>query len=412
MKPSTRPAGGALKCGLLLLTMLLCLATAVIPAAAGPEPVLVLVVLDGCPASALHNPGVGVLPVEIAGQTKTINTVFPSSTAASHAALLTGVGPDRNGVTGKEYLGSDHELHSFDQPALLESQTILQWAASLGYHTALVSGKSGVRSQFEAGCEVSVCPQKVPDWLQSDIGAPPDQDAQYDDFAGWYVRMDRWVMDAAIDVIQRKGAGQLLVINIPGIDKVGHRYGPVPAGETTEVTHQAVLDLSWLIDALKKAAPGRWGLFVTADHGMTEVSRAILPLDVLPGYQEVPYPVSFDGGTLGIWPPAGREQQVVNAVKALPGVAAVTGPGDMGRATLHATHPRSAPVLAIAASGWMFLANESFLDYTHGSHGTTLASDMEVPLMTGGPCTKDVDLSEVHSLLDLDGIIKRILAGE
>ncbi|MGE5592999.1 MAG: alkaline phosphatase family protein [Betaproteobacteria bacterium] len=399
--------------------LLVCLLAAAAPAAASgstrevPHTLVVLVILDGCSAQSLDAlPSEAYLRQAAAeGFYQHVRTVFPSSTAAGHAAILTGKWPDENGVTGKQFMGSDGTLNGFSSPQLLEAPTVIERAAKAGLRTAVISGKEGVRALFGEGADLAVSPAAVPSWVLEEVGPPPDESTQYEDYCGWYEKLDRWVIDVAGAFAKEAGPGALIVLNLAGPDKVGHRFGLVPASETTQCLISAGEALSRLTAILEEAAGEDWAVVVTADHGMTNVSKAILPADLLEGIDEDNCVYSLDGGVLYVWPTATVEDAVVTALKSAEGIAEVITLSDEARALLHASHPRSAPVIAIARQGYMFIESAAFMEYTKGSHGTLLDTDVTVPLIVYGPRAARTDIGAIRDTVNIAGILAELLGG-
>ncbi|MGE5572653.1 MAG: alkaline phosphatase family protein [Bacteroidota bacterium] len=402
-----------------ILALLVCaLAAAAVPAAASPgqggRTTVVLVVLDGCPARSVDAlpPEAYIRQLAAEGCFRPVRTVFPSSTAAGHAALLTGKWPDENGVTGKEFMREDGTLGAFNSSRLIEAPTLMERAAMAGSRTAVISGKNGVRSLLGEGVDLAASPGQVPQWVLEKVGPPPAESAQYDDFCAWYEGLDRWVIDVASAFVKDAGPGALVVANLAGPDKVGHRFGPVPAPETTHCLVSAGKALEALAAVLEGVAGDDWALVVTADHGMTPVTRAILPRDILEAAGAGDCVFSLDGGVMCAWPTADRLDAVMTALRNAEGVAEVIGPGDAARVRVHATHRRSAPVIAIASAGYMFIESAAFMDYTKGSHGTLLESDVVVPLIVCGPRAARADIATARYTVDIAGMLARLLGIE
>ncbi|MCR4403335.1 MAG: alkaline phosphatase family protein [Firmicutes bacterium] len=401
----------------LVLTACFLAAAATAAASGGPgdqtRAVVALVILDGCPAQSLDAlpPEAFLRRMASTGLYQHVKTVFPSSTAAGHAAILTGKWPEENGITGKQFVGEDGELSGFSSPSLLEARTIIQRAAELGIRTALVSGKEGVRTLFCEGADLAASPATAPPWVLETVGPPPDESAQYEDYCGWYEKLDGWVVDVACAFAKDAGPSSFIVLNLAGPDKVGHRCGPVPARETTRCLVAAGEALERLTATLEEVAGTNWAVVVTADHGMTYVDKAITPADLLDGFDEADCVYSLDGGVMGVWPAATKQDAVVAALKGAEGVLGVITTSSAERASLHAGHPRSAPIIAIAERGYMFIESAAFMEYTKGSHGALLDTDVTVPLIVYGPQAGRVDLSKVRDTVEIAAVTAELLGG-
>lgn len=398
------------------LVFLVCLLAAAGPAAAspreGPRATVVLVILDGCPARSLDAlpPETYLRQAAAKGHYQHVRTVFPSSTAAGHAAILTGKWPDENGVTGKEFMREDGMLGGFSA-AQLQAPTIIERAARAGLHTAVIAGKDGVRSLLGKDADLVASPGSVPSWVLGECGPPPDESNEFNNYCGYYESLDRWVVDVANAFVKKAGPGALVVLNLAGPDKLGHRFGPVPAPESIHCLVSAGEALKGLEAVLEEVAGENWAVVVTADHGMTPVTRAIVPSEILESAGIGDCTLSFDGGVLGVWPKPGGEETAIAALRSAEGVAEVIGPADEARTRLHATHPRSAPIIAIAREGYMFAESAAFMEYTKGSHGTLLETDVVVPLIVYGPLAAKTDIRAARDTVDIAGILAGLLGG-
>ena len=404
------------------------------PTQLGPT---VVVVLDGCPVGSLD-----LLPDEaFLGAARrgcdclstVVRTVFPSSTAAGHAAIFTGSYPEENGVTGKEYLLADGSPGRFSSPRVLERPTLFEAARAAGYGTAMMSAKKNVRLMLSGAADVSAGADEVPDWILSAAGPPPDESEQYADFAGWHVELDLWVLGTVRAYLESSCAPALIGVNLGSPDKCGHRYGPAPAEETAAAITAMSQGLEALAATLEATRAGNWCLIVTADHGMTRVDKGITVLDIIDEVAESTgseITATLDGGVLYAWAEGKAQDELAKALAGTEGVAEVIGPGGSAgpdgadspdgakdqarRAELRIRHPRTAPLIAVVQPGYMFIESPLFMDYTHGSHGTAdLDSDLLVPLIICGPQARSRKaqqlLSAAQSVTDIYGIVTNLL---
>jgi predicted AlkP superfamily pyrophosphatase or phosphodiesterase len=409
------------------------------PAYAGPTqlgPTVVVVVLDGCPADSLdllpedaflsaarrESGDLGACPH--GGMATVVRTVFPSSTAAGHAAIFTGSYPEENGVTGKEYLRTDGSLGRFNSPNLLERPTLFEAARAVGFGTAMMSAKKNVRLMLSGAADVSVGAEEAPDWILDAAGPPPDQSEQYDDYAGWHVKLDLWVLDTVQAYLEKDYAPAVIGVNLGSPDKCGHRYGPAPAEETAAAIAAMSRGLENLAATLEATRSGNWCMIVTADHGMTRVDKGITALDVIAEVAESTgseIAATLDGGALYAWAEGEAAGELAYALAGTEGVVEVIGRGSpedqARRAELRTRHPRTPPLIAVVQTGYMFIESPLFMDYTRGSHGTAdLDSDVLVPLIVYGRHADFGDVSRLvdaaRSVTDIYGLVMTILGIE
>ncbi len=389
-------------------------------------PTVVVVVLDGCPAGSLD-----LLPEEAflsaarrGGISTVVRTVFPSSTAAGHAAIFTGAYPEDNGVTGKEYRNADGSLGRFSSPGVLERPTLFEAARAAGYGTAMMSAKKNVRLMLSGAADVSVGTDEAPDWVLDAAGPPPDEAEQYADFAGWHVKLDLWVLQAVRVYLEKNSEPAVIGVNLGSLDKCGHRYGPAPAGETATAIAAVSEGLDRLAAALEATRPGNWCMIITADHGMTRVDKGITAFDLIGEVSEktgVEIAATLDGGVLYVWAEDEAASELAQALAGAEGVAEVMGPdsleglgGQARRAELRTRHPRTPPLIAMVERGYMFIESQLFMDYTKGSHGTAdLDSDVLVPLIVYGPqagrSNAGRHVEAARSVTDIYGLVMAIL---
>ncbi len=161
-------------------------------------------------------------------QTTTIANTLPS-----HVSMMTGVPPEKHGVTWNR----DPEDGIVRYPTF---PTLFELAHDAGYTTALVSGKSKFAALAKPG---------TVDWQQIDGGAEDAEVAQR----------------AAALIAEHRP--QVLMVHLPGVDKAGHAngWGTPQQVAAVEVADHAV---GVVISAMKRAKVyDGAAIIVTADHG-------------------------------------------------------------------------------------------------------------------------------------------------
>lgn len=387
-------------------------AAAGLAAQATQAPTVVLVVMDGCPPSA-----VGQLPASSFLRTATkgeLTTVFPSSTAAGHAAIFTGTYPEANGITGKAYLGDDGDLASFDSPDHFERPTLFTLAKTEGMATAMVSAKAAVLKRLAGDVDVLVYSDDYPDVVAEKAGEPPPMSEQYADYAGWHIRLDMWLLDALQAYLESDTQSYMIGVNLGSIDKCGHRFGPAPAAETLHAVEEISAGLEKVAEALEATRPGNWCMIITADHGMTLVDKGITVGDMIDAATERTggeVIASLDGGCAYFWSDDATLAALADELRAHPGVDEVIDADDVARrAELRIRHPRIPPLVAIVKESYMFIESEMFMDYTKGSHGACFASDVMVPFIVAGPSAPTAEATAAaRSVTDIYGMVESVI---
>lgn len=388
-------------------------AAAGLAAQALQAPTVIVVVMDGCPPSAVRQlPEASFLRAAMKGE---VATVFPSSTAAGHAAIFTGTYPEENGITGKAYLDDYGEVAGFDSPDLFQRPPLFTLAKAEGMATAIVSAKANVLKRMATDVDVLVYSDDYPAAVAEKAGGPPPLSEQYTDYAGWHVRLDMWLLDALCACLESDAQSYMIGVNLGSPDKCGHRFGPAPAPETLMAVESINGGLEKVAQTLEATRPGNWCMIITADHGMTLVDKGITVGDMIDAATastggEVA--VSLDGGVAYFWSDDATCAALAAELRAHPGVDEVIEASDVARrAELHISHPRIPPLLATVKESYMFIESEMFMDYTKGSHGTaSLATDIMAPLILSGPSAPgQAAVAAASSVTDIYGMVEAII---
>ena len=391
-------------------------------AAAGPAaqatqalqaPTVVVVVMDGCPADTIRLlPETSFLRAAMRGE---MTTVFPSSTAAGHAAIFTGTYPEENGITGKGYLGDDGSVAGFDSPDLFERPTLFSVAKAAGMTTVMVSAKAAVLRRLAANVDVLLYADDYPDVVAEKAGDPPPTSEQYADYAGWNMRLDMWLLNALTAYIESDSQSSMIGVNLGSPDKCGHRFGPAPAAETLLAMESIDGGLARVAGALEATRPGNWCMIITSDHGMTPVDTGITVGDMVDAATAVgggEVAMTLDGGCAYFWSDEATCAVLATQLRAHPGVDEVIEAGNGARrAELRIRHPRIPPLVAMVKEGFMFTESEMFMDYTKGSHGTAgIRTDVMVPLIVCGPAAPgEPAMARAHSVTDIYGLAASVM---
>ena len=183
----------------------------------------------------------------------------------------------------------------------------------------------------------------------------------------------------------------------------------MPAVETADALCAVSEGLEELARTLEATRPGRWSLIITADHGMTRVDTGITARDIIGDITDKDVPMTLDGGALYVWADDDDRDKIADELRQTEGVAEVIDIDDKARREeLHIEHPRTPSLIAISERGYMFIEALLFMDYTLGSHGTLIDTDIEVPLIVVGANAGAVDLEEVNSITDIRSIVEML----
>jgi len=209
---------------------------------------VVLVLVDGMGAAALRARA-GHARAMSAALDRTIDSVFPTTTAAALATLTTGQSPGRHGLVGYSVLDSQHDrvvnqLSGWDDDLIPETwqrrRTLFESAVDEGYSAVAVGPSRFLGSGFTRavlrGAEYRVAAT----------------------IADRFVLAARWLRET--------GAPGILYLYVPELDSIAHSHGWESA-EWTERLEVVEAQLRQLVAALR---PGDAAL-VTADHGIVDI---------------------------------------------------------------------------------------------------------------------------------------------
>ena len=339
------------------------------PAAQAVErrtPVTILISIDGFRADYLDR---GLTPtlkaLATGGVSGAMTPAFPSKTYPNHAAIATGLVPDRNGVVGNHMEDPTHPGNTFALDASLDE---FWW---------------GQAEPIWVAAERSSIPTAILFWPGSNVafeGVRP---------RAWF-RYQREVsgrqrIDAVLDWLRRPAESRprFVATYLDPVDSAGHNYGtnsPELAASLREVDAN-LKRLRLGLAAIDQPA----NIVIVADHGMTDTSpdRVLWLKDMAdPG----DYRTVEDGPYAAIYPAPGHEDRLAAALlKPRPHVACYT------RATIPVRfqlgrNPRVPPFLCLAEPGWMLLDKVPAKGMDRGTHGyDNRAPDMRALFIANGP---------------------------
>jgi hypothetical protein len=232
----------------------------------GPKVVVILV--DGLPASALSaetTPNLDALSkTDHATRWRDGRAVMPSVTNANHAALLTGTYPEANGITGNYFWSREGAPRSqpLNRPEEIDVETIFTIAEHErpALVTASITGKAKLERLFAAAPPFQLAPDYH--WSDAALGEFPI-DGRFG--------TDERTMTEALRVFDRTNP-DFLFIALPEVDLVSHAAGPA-SPEARRAIAGADRLVGLLVDHLRQS--GTWQrtiVFVTADHGFADLT--------------------------------------------------------------------------------------------------------------------------------------------
>jgi len=306
---------------------------------------VILLVLDGADPSVFSLEG---FPLE--GECQ---AVFPTMTSPGHVSLLTGVYPSRHGILANEY-NDDRKTKNYTAD-MIEAETLFEVVIENGKKGVFISGKKGLAAFVGVKANLSVSPGLYPIYLTE----PPEDPHE----------LTEWIFEAITQINEREHP-DFMCINVPILDEFGHEYGP-----QSKETKEAVLLVQNLIYSLKDSLDEGAALIVTADHGMSPVSKAV-PIHALmrdAQYETWPLHVGRCAFLYDI------EEGVKEFVLTQKGVKQIIEPDEYPQ--YHINHETAPDLIVLAEKDYLFIP-EPLLQYYKGMHGSL--DEQDIPLyMTG-----------------------------
>jgi predicted AlkP superfamily pyrophosphatase or phosphodiesterase len=442
----------------LLIVSILC-GVAARPAARvepGSSRHVVLISLDGFPASALADPRTPVPTLQrLARQgavAKALLPVNPVVTWPNHTTMVTGVRPAVHGVMWNGLLLWDGERPPRVEPwrdknELVRAPTVYDAAHAAGLTTAEVDWVAIFKAPTiswafpEVSSATGVIEQEM---IAAGLLTADDVTAFHERTSGAW-RDQRWT-DAAVHIIERHQPN-LMLFHLLALDGINHHYGPgTPASQTA----MAFLDaqVARLLDAIDRAGIGaRTTVMIVSDHGFRVASQSIHPNVVLrelglitgsgAGLQAAAWSRSW-GGAAGIYVRDRSQREnviarIVGPLRALQGVERAIGSQDLASVNfLVPAAPDQGPDLVLAATkGFDFQDEDTGPVITpssedHLGHHGALESDPEMAaifIASGDDVAPGQSLDVVRNLdiaptiaewlgVTLPGVEGRSLAGQ
>lgn len=322
-----------------------------------------------------------------------MNPSFPSKTFPNHYTLVTGLYPDHHGlVENTMYDAETKAVFSLSNRA--EVTHPRWWGGEPIWVTAEKQGQKAA-TLFWPGSEAPIQGIRPSYWLpyHGDMTAS----ARVDTVMAWLQK----------PALHRPS---FVTLYFSTTDDAGHAHGP--DSEEVKTAIQTVdTALGDLIQRLEKA--GLWhkiNIVITADHGMTEVSKD--RVIVLDDYLNLDDMERYHGSEMAqFWPKAGKEEAVYQALKKMPHVQ-VYRKTEVPAVYHYGTHPRVAPLLSISDGGWLQMSRKAYErvlanpNAGKGAHGYDhTLPDMRATFIAHGPAFKKgftappFDNIHVYSLL-------------
>jgi predicted AlkP superfamily pyrophosphatase or phosphodiesterase len=385
--------------------VLLLLLAVLLPSAAHAarrEPVTILVSIDGFRPDYLER---GVTPnlsrLARQGVSAAMRPSFPTKTFPNHWTLVTGMRPDRHGIVG----------NSMEDPARPGELFTMATNDPFWWNAAepiwVTAERQGIRTAtlFWPGSNVNWGGTKPNTWPKVFEGGTRPQD--------WWPYADEVTaiqrVNGALDWLRRPAAirPRLLTLYIHDVDTAGHAYGPDDP-RTTAAVAEADRRIGQLLDGLK-ALKQPANIVIVSDHGMAATSsERLIVLD------ELLDPKAFrviESWTYGpIYPVPGREAEVEAALLKPHPHMQCWRKGDIPPRLDYGKHPRVAPILCLAETGWGVTKARPARPRSGGDHGfDNAAAEMLALFVASGPAFRRGVTLPVFDNVDVQPLLARLL---
>ncbi len=202
------------------------------------------------------------------GRRLLVKAQMPTVTNVNNVSLICGGPPALHGITANYFLNREtNEEVYMESGDFLLSPTLMEAGAAAGRKTAALASKKKLTDMIGKGAGLTVTAEEPPGWLLERAG--PKKEI-------YSAEVNFWLLRAARAVVEERAPDLFYVTTT---DFSQHKFGP----ETAEAQeHLSTIDaeIGLLAGAWADLHP-EGAIFVTADHGMREKTRAIDPGVVL-----------------------------------------------------------------------------------------------------------------------------------
>jgi predicted AlkP superfamily pyrophosphatase or phosphodiesterase len=344
-------------------------------------PVTILISIDGFRADYLDR---GVTPslsaLAARGVRAAMRPSFPSKTFPNHWALVTGLRPDRNGITANTM----EDAARPDDGFTMASDDPFWWNAAEPIW--VTAEKAGIRTAAMfwpgsnvawGGARATESPHETSggarprDWMQYNMAITPEQR-----------------VNGVLDWLRRPAAirPRLVTVYFDTIDIAGHKHGPDDP-RTTAALADMDRTIGQLVDGLKELGQPA-NLVIVADHGMARNDeKQVIPIDRIADPRD--YRVVEAGPFASLAAVPGHEKALEKALLDPHDHFACWRKREMPARFHYGTNPRIPPYFCLAETGW--LLNETAPDkpFVTGSHGyDNAAPEMAALFIASGPAIR------------------------
>lgn len=340
-----------------VLAALLLLTCIAVTACARPDPILILISLDGFRWDYLDLVETPNLNRLASGGVRAegLIPVYPSKTFPSHYSLVTGLHPGHHGIISNNMYDSemDSEFHLYNREAVGDGRW---WG---GEPIWVAAERQGLLSAclFWPGSEAEIAGFRPTHWEPYDGSKP--YEIRIDQVLGW------------LD-LPAKQRPRMMTLYFQDPNDTSHIHGP-EAPETFASIRTVDARIGDLVSGIdKRGLSDRVNLIIVSDHGMAEISpERFVYLD---DHVELEEGELFeDGSIVQIYPREGREDLIYEALHRANPHLAIYRRAEIPERYHMRESPRTPPLLGVPDVGWEVTvrgtARELELLRLKGDHG-------------------------------------------
>jgi len=334
----------------------------------GAKPILILVSLDGWRWDYLQRLKAPHLKALAARGVLAQGLIpsFPSKTYPNHFTIVTGLYPEHHGIVANNMVDAAISSETFTMTASI-SKDPRWWGGEPMWATAISQGLRA-SSMFWPGSDVAIRGVRPTDWVP------------YDDHKRNGDRVKQVLAWLARPEAERPS---FVTLYFSDVDNAGHSYGP-GARQTLAAAEGLDAYIGRLVAGLEKLGVlEQTTLIVVADHGMSQqaVDRKIFIDDYL---DLKTVDVSDWSPVLQLRPKnSAGVDEVYRALHGKHPSLDVYRRDDVPKELHYSSHPRIAPVIAIAAEGWQITTRQRFNNFPDHRAGGDHGYDPRVLAMHG-----------------------------
>ena len=310
----------------------------------GAKPILILVSVDGWRWDYLQQIQAPHLKALAARGVLSEGLIpsFPSKTYPNHFTIVTGLYPEHHGIIANNMVDAtiSSELFTMSAPV---SKDPRWWGGEPMWVTAISQGLRA-SSMFWPGSDVAIAGVRPTDFVPYEHTKPNGDRV---------TQVLRWLARPEVE------RPSFVTLYFSDVDTAGHSYGP-GARQTLAAAERLDAYIGRLVAGLDRIGVlAQTTLIVTADHGMSQqaVDRKIFIDDYL-DLRAVD--VSDWSPVLQVRPKTLTVDEVYRALHGKHPSLSVYRREDVPKELHYSSHPRIAPIIAIAAEGWQVTTHQRF----------------------------------------------------